>query len=296
MLDKDFTAKSEIWVKFVGVFMLSVLSTVFTIAQLFGATAEFCETYTVEPGMKIEVYNANGDISVSAWDKDVVEVHALLKTKHGEEELKKVTVDVSAGDIFVVKTKYLEKDAKVSVEYVINVPVGVRVHHIETSNGKVNVKGTNGDVTLVSSNGDIDIKDVDGSVDAETANGNMTIKSASGSVEARTSNGDITIRKSDNVLEATTSNGSITAEIFSVSEEGTNLATSNGSIKITVVDDLNADIVMETSFGKVSVHNVPLSTEVKSKRSLEGVIGEGGALIQAKTSMGNVDLYKIKKK
>jgi len=280
----------------VEVFMQSVLSVMFTIAQLFNATAEFCETYTVEQGIKVEVYNANGDINVSVWDKEVVEVYALLETKHDEQELKKVAVDVSVGDIFAVKTEYLEKDAEVSVEYIINVPVGVRVHHVETANGKVEIKGTKGDVTSVSANGDIDIKDVDGSIDAATANGSVTIKSASGSVEARTSNGDVTIKGSNSALSAITSNGSIIAEIYNISEDGAKLKTSNGSIKIFVVDTLSADIIMGTSDGEVSVHNLPLSIKTESKMSLEGAIGKGGASIQASTSLGNIDLYKIKKK
>lgn len=261
----------------VEVIMQSALAIIFVLAQLSGFTAEFCETCIVEPGTKIEVYNPNGNINISKWDKDFVEVYALKKTKHGEEELDKIKIEINTDNDIIVRTKYLEKNAKVSVDYTIRIPVDIFVHRIEASNGTIELHETRGDATVISSNGDINVKDVDGYINI------------------RTSNGDIFVKGSTRVLEAVTSNGSVDAEINTVSDNGINIITSNGSIKLRIADNLNADIAAETSNGKISIHDAQFSIDKKSKTFLKGSINDGGGLIHAATANGNIGLYCIKK-
>ena len=52
------------------------------------AEEEFHETYTVENGTGVEIHNVNGNIDISSWDKDYVDVYALKRTKRDRDELK----------------------------------------------------------------------------------------------------------------------------------------------------------------------------------------------------------------
>lgn len=245
----------------------------------FGKTEEFRETYRIAPGTELLVENANGDIKISQWAEDHVEVYAKKKTNHGEEELAKVEVEVIVNGEMRVRTKYLEKDVRVSVSYVIRVPDEVVVRKVKTSNGEIEISGTKGDVEALTSNGEIDLNDI------------------RGAVSARTSNGEIEIKGTTAIVEAKTSNGEIRAEILTLPENGTEISTSNGSIHVYIVDDLNADLMAATSRGRVQVEDVSLQSRVKaashSSSVLVGEIGNGGRPLNLSTSNGEISLRKM---
>lgn len=236
-------------------------------------TEEFQNTYEVESGTKLEVDNINGAITVNSWDNDQVEVYALKKTQYGQSELDKVSIEVSIGTKIVVKTKHPTLGtARVSVEYEIKVPAEVAVERLETTNGVIVLKGTTGDTTLHSSNGGITVKDVDGSVKASTSNGFIEIEDTTG------------------IQEVTTSNGWVKVEIPALSND-LDIATTNGAVTAYVAADLDADVVMSTTNGKVSVHDIQLTIKESSATRLEGTLGDGGYDLTIETSNGNIDLF-----
>lgn len=246
---------------------------------LFEKTEEFRETYEVPRGMKMQVHNANGEIKISRWAEDYVEVYAKKKTNHGEAELAKVKIEVTIDDRMKIRTKYLEKNARVSVKYDIRVPEGVIVEEAKTSNGEIEIRGTEGDVRLMTSNGEIYVYDVRGTVSAQT------------------SNGEIEIKRANAVMEANTSNGEILVEIYDVPEGGTDISSSNGSIDVYIGDDLNADLRAATSIGKVQIRDVELRSRFtaisQASTVLTGEIGDGGRPINVNTSNGEIELHRL---
>lgn len=235
---------------------------------------EFHNTYKVESGTRLNLYNINGGINISKCDEDYVDVYALKKTRYGEKELEKVKIKVSINGDMVIRTRHLKKNARVSVDYEIKVPSNVTVNHINTSNGRIELEGTKGDSILTTSNGRITVKNVDGNV------------------SARTSNGRINIIGTPGILKATTSNSSIKAEIPSIRQD-IDFTTSNGSIDLYISADLDANIEMRTSNGKVSIHSIQILTSEMSKTYAKGKIGNGGNTINITTSNGKIDLYKL---
>lgn len=250
-----------------------------TIIGFFEKTEEFRETYEVSPGTELQVINVNGDVELNTWDKDYVEVHAIKKTNHDRDELAKVQVEVVTGDVMEIRTEYLERNARVSVDYHIRIPEQVVVQRVSTSNGDIELKETKGDTRVMTSNGDVDLKDVVGIVQVQTANG------------------DIDTRGATAISEANTSNGDISAEIRLIPDEGSEIATSNGSIDLFVSGELNANLNCATSMGEVSIDDIDLQSQVTGRTGsstlLKGVIGKGGALIRVKTSNGNIRLYGL---
>lgn len=237
-------------------------------------TEEFRQTYKVEAGTKIEVHNMNGTIIITKWEGDSVEVHGLKKTRRGKSELEKVRIRVSTNGALVIETVYIEGDANVSVDYEVRVPGDVVVGHITNSNGRIEVEGTKGDATATTSNGRIEMRDVDGYVSAMTSNGRINILGTTG------------------VLKAGTSNGSMRVEIFDVKGD-CNVTTSNGSVELYVSPNLNADVEMRTTNGKVSIHDVQVVTSESSSERMTGRIGSGGNRITCTTSNGDVDLHQL---
>ncbi|GAI30251.1 unnamed protein product [marine sediment metagenome] len=71
-------------------------------------TEKFHQMYTVKPGTKIEVYNINGKIEINKWDKNEVEVNAMMSTRVGKDELKKVKIEVTMNGDMEIRTKYLD--------------------------------------------------------------------------------------------------------------------------------------------------------------------------------------------
>ncbi len=235
----------------------------------------FSETYEVPRGAQLTVENANGDIAVSVWDEDVVDVQAEKKTMHGIDELQKVDIEVNTEEGIAIRTKYLEKNARVSVHYTIRVPEHVMVTQVETSNGSIELTDVNGDVVVTTSNGDVKAHGLDGTIDVTTSNGSIELVDVA------------------NLEQAQTSNGSIEAEILNSPRHDMRLVTSNGSIDLYVAYDVNADVIMSTSLGKVSVHNADISTEKKSLTFVQGSLGTGGNTIHATTSNGSVELHEL---
>lgn len=240
---------------------------------------DFHETYKVAPGTVLRVENINGDILISRWEKDYVEVHAEKRSRFGPEELDKARIDVSTGDVLRVRTVHLAKNARVSVSYSIRVPSDLGIDLVNTANGSIELKGTGGDAEVVTSNGDIDLID------------------ARGTLRVRTSNGEIEIKGHATVREATTSNGSIRIDLRDIPKDGSEISTANGSIDIYVDVALNADLRGSTSLGKVSIKDEALrlrfTASEESRNSLEGKIGEGGRRIDVSTSNGEIRFHVL---
>ncbi len=242
---------------------------------------EFRETYKVASGASLRVENVNGDIVISRWDKDYVEVRAEKKSRFGQEELDKVRIDVSTGDVLQVRTVCLAENARVSVSYGIRVPDDLRIDLANTSNGSIELKGTGGDTEVVTSNGDVDLID------------------ARGTLRVRTSNGEIEIKGHATVREAATSNGSIRIDLQDIPQEGSEISSANGSIDIYIDVDLDAELHGTTSLGRVSIKDEELRLRFRaseeSRNALAGTIGEGGKLLEVSTSNGEIRLHVLKK-
>ena len=141
-----------------------------TIVCFTGHTEEFHEVYEVKSGTELHVENANGDIKISTWRKPHVEVRAMKKTARGKDELAKVKIEVIIDDVMEIRTKCLEENLRVSVDYTIQIPEQVVVQQIETSNGDIDLIATNGDSKVITANGDVTLKKVGGAAQVHTAN------------------------------------------------------------------------------------------------------------------------------
>jgi DUF4097 and DUF4098 domain-containing protein YvlB len=243
--------------------------------SLIQSSETYRKTIEAEDGATLEVRNRNGSIEISSWDNDYIDVYAIKRSAFGRSELEKVDIRVQSDGDIIIQTEYLQRNARVSVNYEIRVPVGLEVTKVNSSNGRISLRKIRGDVTAETSNGSIEIRDVNGSVSAKTSNGKVHISGVTG------------------IREVKTSNGSISVEIPEILDDIT-IRTSNGSIKLYLPGELNADLDLSTSNGKVNTHGLEVFFRSFSNTHLNGKIGEGGSIIQVTTSNGSIDMYKLK--
>ena len=253
------------------------------------AEEEFHQTYTVDAGTEVEVNNVTGEINISTWDADYVDVRALKRTKEDRDELDLVTIEVTLNEILKIETinrKPAEEDSffkrmfgwsrspKVSVDFTIKLPGSVILSEAGSVNGNVKIYGTQGDTFV------------------KTTNGSIIVDNTDGFIEAKTTNGNISVTGGATVSEAKTTNGSINASLPKNRIENTNISTVNGSVDLYLSPDINANISLKTVNGKISAGGFLMTVETISKREFIGTLGSGGETISVRTVNGSISLHK----
>jgi DUF4097 and DUF4098 domain-containing protein YvlB len=222
--------------------------------------------------------NVNGEVRVSTWKEDKLEIKALKKTNKEAENLQKVKIEVSAAaDSVSVDTVYPKhENTGVSVDYDIKVPEGVNLGELSNVNGGVNITGPFGRVS------------------AETTNGRVHVENASGNLALETTNGDVKAINVNGPIDAHTTNGSITLELTKLEAE-VSAETTNGDITLRLIttQEINGTLDAETVNGSISFdYPVTLQSLEKSRHHLRGQIGQGGPLISLETVNGSIRLTR----
>lgn len=251
-------------------------------------TEQFYETYPAPAGVRVDVANeSGGDVSVTGWGIDYVEVSAEKKTIWGEAELDKVEVKVTSGNGYIlIETLVTGKNVRATVDYEIKIPNNAVAGTIETTNGGVTLQGVTGDVVATASNGDISVQGLSGRITATTSNGRIELDTVSGGGVLTTTSGGIVAKKSGDAITATTTNGSIRIED---SKGDVVLNSSNGGITVSRVEGY---VRARTSNGRMEITGVTgIVIAETSNNSIEAEVANirpGGTTM--KTANGSIEL------
>jgi len=220
----------------------------------FRATVD--ETRPLAPDGELELSNTNGSVRVVAWDQANVRVEAT-KRAASERAPEELTVEIEGeGNHVTVRTRYPRPHwlgNAGSVEYRVSVPRGARVR-VDDVNGRVEVGGVGGSVRAATVNGSVDLTEVGGSIEASAVNGSVDVDVARVDPSARS-----------------------------------RISTTNGSVRLTLPRDASADVEAHTVNGSVSC-DFDLTGGQKSRRRLEGRIGNGGARFDLGTVNGSASV------
>lgn len=238
-------------------------------------TKEFKRSFHFRPGGEVTVKNVNGNIHLRSWDVDSVEVFAEIEVKAGsrrdaEECMKriKIVTDLRRGRL-LVEPDYPKglggggfwdwifgRKPRVKVEFWVRVPEKT-------------------DLQLKSVNGNVKVRDVTGRAEFGTTNGSIEADGMEGAVDARSVNGGIRV------------------ELMDVDRhEEMSLRTTNGSIKIVLPSDVEADIEASSVNGSIST-DFPLEVRGRfNRKRIRGRINGGGGLIDLHTVNGSIRIYE----
>lgn len=237
-------------------------------------TEEFYQAYQVRSGTILEIQNPNGEISITGWEEDEVEISAVKKTTRGQPALDAVDIFIDIADWLVIETVHPDGVEDVIVNYDIKVPEDVSVGVIECSNGNINVQGVSGNPAIYTNNGTVQVADVNGKVSARSSNGDIIVTGVQGLSDLRTSNGDIE------------------ADLPALHED-LDITTSNGSIALFVEPTLSVNLEANTSNGSINIGDLNMEISEHEQTSLVSLMNDGGYNINISTSNGSIDLEPL---
>src|SRR3982074_1152517 len=217
---------------------------------------EFHQAYPLTPDGRVELDNINGPVHISTWDRNQVKVDAI-KSASTKERLDEARIEIDAGKDYVsIRTKYRDRDETwdddnwhnnpPSVEYTLAVPRGAHLDEIKLINGSLDVAGVTGEVRASCINGKLEAKELSGPAQLSTINGRL---------DARFSH------LSGSALE---------------------LNSVNGSVKVTIPAEAQAEIEANTVSGDIeNDFGLHVNRHRYVGRDMRGELAGGGSRIKA---------------
>ena len=256
-----------------------------------GKTSMRDDTFAVGDNPRLVVRGFNGRIRVHAGEPGSIRVRAKLKKPHG---LKYSAVQ--EGDLVTVEAKpdqqsegflhgFSRQHSGANIE--VTVPVATSVD-LATSNGPVELQGTEGGGAVQTKNGPIRVENFRGDLNATTKNAPITVKTLSGSAELATVNSRVSIEDAHGRFDARTTNGSIKFQGSIAPGNDNRLSTSNGNIKVALDAEPSLKLTAATVNGRVRCEIPGFVAAVEKRHKLQGTVGEGEAELIAKTVNGSI--------
>lgn len=262
----------------------------------------FDTTLAVRPGVRLEVNNFGGEISIASWGRNAVRVEAAHSNR--------VRTQVEARDAAILVRSTGRMGVPAAVDYRILVPrwMDLKLSGVytdvtvdgtqggisaETVRGDVNVKGGRGFIHLSSIEGEVALRNAQGRVEVSSVNQDVRLTDVEGEITAETVNGDLQFaRVSSPVVEAATVNGDVTYD-GSIRNEGRyRFATHNGDVEVLMPTQANATVSVATFSGDFeSTFPVNVAETRKGKR-FRFTLGSGSAMVELESFQGTVRLQR----
>ena len=225
--------------------------------------AQFCEvrnfTMPVSKALTVDGRD-NGGITVHAWDKNEVQVVAMVQAQAESEQeardiARQVVVAGANGSVRAEGPRSARRQSW-SVSYEVWTP-------------------RNTELALTASNGGISVDGIEARMNLETVNGGLSLTDVDGDVRGVTTNGGITAQ-----LGGDRWRGS-----------GLDLRTSNGGVHLVIPSNYSAVLETGTVNGGLDI-GFPVTIQGAIGRQFSAQLGGGGATIRAVTTNGGVSIRR----
>lgn len=127
------------------------------------------------------------------------------------------------------------------------------------------------DLTLETVNGGIALTNVRGDLGFEAMNGGIVLDAVAGNVRGHTTNGGVEVKLAGKRWDG----------------DALDVHTTNGGIQLRVPDEYSARLETGTVNGGLSL-DFPIMVQGRMSREISTTLGEGGALVRARTTNGGV--------
>jgi len=272
------------------------------------------KSYTVGASDKLSIENSFGDVLVSTWDKNEIQVSVVIRVNAPTDEkaqrmLDEINViDRKGGNDIYFKTEVgnMGKGKKdrdggdqrgFFVDYKITMPSGNPLS-IENSFGKINIGDFNGPVSLTSKFGELSTGKLSDAKVLHVEFGKADI--------GPVTNPDVTFKfNSSSLIRNISGTAKVHVEFSNNVElsidnniKDLNIFESYSNLRLNVPDNLSADIKVHTNFGsfqnssrmQVSEEKEDDNMGPKFDKDYSGGSGNGNARIRIKSSFGNIRL------
>lgn len=259
-------------------------------------------TIAVRPGMRLDLNNHGGSVSIRTWQRNAMRVTA----DHGSRD--EIDVQVSR-DVVTIKS-HSRRGGPAIVNYEIVVPAttpvsvsgpftditidGVQADiSAETVEGGVSVRGGSGYVSVRSVEGEIVVDGAKGRVTASGVEGDVRLTRIVGEIVAESVDGDIYLEQIVSTsVEATTVDGNIVYH-GSIDDQGRyRFAAHDGDLDITVPAAMNATVSVATFEGDFDPDFPVTITAGRTGRRFTFTVGTGRARLELETFDGSIRLRR----
>ena len=206
----------------------------------------------------------NGGIRVTAWDRNEIQVQAIVTANaRREEDARQLAsgVQVQAGSGRVASSGPTTSGREWwSVSFRISVP-------------------RRNDLELNANNGGISIDNVNGTIRFDTTNGGVTLRDLAGDVRGETRNGGLTVTLSGDRWDGV----------------GLDVETSNGGVNLSIPDGYNAELTTRTVNGGFR-SDIPMTIqgELSPRRGIQTTLGSGGPPVSVRTTNGGLRINRAR--
>ena len=257
-----------------------------------GKTSKRDDTFAVGANPRLVVRGFNGRIRVHVGEPGSIRVRSRLKNPHCIEYSA-----VQEGDIVTIEAKPdqqsegflpglgLSRQLGANIE--VTVPVTTSVD-LATSNGPVELRGTEGEGTVQTKNGRIRVEKFKGDLNATTKNAPISVKTLSGVAQLSTSNSRVSIEDGRGRFDVRTTNGTIKFQGSMEPKSHNRLSTLNGNIKAALDAEPSLKLTAATTNGRVRCEVPGFVAAVEKRHKLEGTLGTGEAELIAETKNGSI--------
>ena len=229
---------------------------------------EFRRTVEVAAGGRLSLENGYGNVEVTGWEKDSVEVVAQgaaavpgEKRKvraYGFWEVKPdVEIKQTDGGLTIRTRPFDGPGDPPAVDYTIRVPKSISLSGIRVGKGNLTISDVFGRLEVSIDKGDLAVSNFSGSVDASVGTGNVDVEV-------------LDIRDDDTIT----------------------ISSREGDIVLRLEPEAGARVEVEAPRGEVR-SDFDLGAKTPAP-SVSGRIGSGGATVTMKAADGNIEIRAVK--
>jgi Toastrack DUF4097 len=249
---------------------------------------------TGRPDVTLSTFD--GRIDVRAWDRS--EVLVVVERRASSEGLiSTIQVDTRQDGNRITVTARRPSHLNVRFGWgpgatlTVYVPSAADVR-ATSGDGRIDVDGVKGSVTLRSRDGSIHASHLSGSTSVESGDGHLSLNAIEGALSAETHDGRIDAEGTFTSLRLYSGDGRIRvlAQRGSTVQGDWDVTTRDGGVVVELAEAIDADLDARTSDGRIRLDGIALTdvAEMRGRRALRGRLGAGGLPLRVRTGDGSI--------
>ncbi len=220
------------------------------------------QAYAVDTSSEFSIHNINGSVKITSWQASEIKIVGVKEAKN-QSDLDRIIVNIEQqGNSVKVETEYEKESSSFRnhshsghVSFEIFLPKDIKATEVDLVNG-----------SLV-------IDEVGGMIDADLVNGSIKVSDATGNSKLQSVNGSIKVNY----------------QRLSEDVDKISLNTVNGSIKLYLPDNANAEVSAETMHGSLkSEFGLEVDKNLFTGKEMNGTIGSGHTQIRLESVNGSI--------
>jgi len=226
---------------------------------------ELHKTYPLATNGRIDLESMNGAVVIKTWDRNDVQIDAI-KRASSKELLDEAQIEIdSHASSISIRTRYPDRNHSNGRSRVHNNPASVDYKLTIPRNASLDK------IDLI--NGDLTIEGVVGEVRASCINGHMLAQDLSG------------------YAQLSTVNGALDARFTRLGHDGMELSSVNGSLRVTLPSDAQAQISASTMSGSISDDfGMRVAKHAFVGQNMHAQLGSGSVPIKLANVNGSIEI------